>query len=207
MRIKKLKIGFEKLTKAKARIIAHLIGDGCAFKSNTDYNLKYDISDRELLNSFKNDIWRVYGLKLTIGLKPSGKTGKLLPFVRLRSKLAYEDLLSYSSYYSKDWILKNKFLNSSREIKREFLRALFDDEGSVVPQSKSAVIRLYSINLKGLKQIEKILNDFDVHSNLQGGYGARRNVYALIIKDLELFDGRIGFNLRRKQERLNQFLK
>jgi hypothetical protein len=28
MRIKKLKKGFEKLTKEKARIIAHLIGDG-----------------------------------------------------------------------------------------------------------------------------------------------------------------------------------
>jgi len=43
MRIKNLKIGFDRLTKEKARIIAHLIGDGCAFISNHDYNMKQKI--------------------------------------------------------------------------------------------------------------------------------------------------------------------
>lgn len=43
MRIKKLKYGFQKLTKEKARIITHLIGDGCAFISNHDYNIKYEV--------------------------------------------------------------------------------------------------------------------------------------------------------------------
>ena len=60
----------------------------------------------------------IYGLKVTEGLKRSGKTGKLLPFGRLRSKLAYEDLISYSSYYSKDWKIGSKILNSSRRIKK-----------------------------------------------------------------------------------------
>jgi len=206
MRIKKLKKGFEKLTKAKARIIAHLIGDGCAYISNNDYNLKYDISERELLDSFVSDMTNVYGLKLTIGLKPSGKTGKLLPYARLRSKLAYEDLISYSSYFSKDWKIKGKFLNSPKHIKREFLRAFSDDEGSVCKEGKKGVIKLYSINLDGLNQIQKMLLQFDIQTKLSPGYGLKRNVYALLIRDLKLFKKKIGFNLKRKQERLNELI-
>ena len=41
---------------------------------------------------------------------------------------------------------------------------------------------------------------------MQSGYGLKRNVYALIIKDLKLFKDKIGFNLKRKQERLNEFI-
>ncbi len=43
MRIKKLKSGFEKLTKEKARLIGHLIGDGCVYKTGSDYNIKYEV--------------------------------------------------------------------------------------------------------------------------------------------------------------------
>ena len=86
MRIKKLKQGYKKLTKEKVRIIAHLIGDGYIGISKHDYNIKYEVSDEESLNSFKSDLVEVYGLKPTIGTNPSGKTGKPIPFIRLRSK-------------------------------------------------------------------------------------------------------------------------
>src|SRR3989338_4263772 len=181
MRIKKLKYGFQKLTKEKARIIAHLIGDGCAFISKHDYNMKYEVSDKESLVSFENDMTQVYGLTLMKGSKPSGKTGKPIPFVRLRSKLAYEDLLKYSSsYFSRDWKIKRKLLNSPREIKREFLKAFFDDEGSVFKQKNKGVVRLYSINLNGLKQIQKMLMEFNITAKICSGYGSKRNVYALL---------------------------
>ncbi|MFH0868183.1 MAG: LAGLIDADG family homing endonuclease [Candidatus Woesearchaeota archaeon] len=206
MRIKKLKSGFEKLTKEKSRIIAHLIGDGCAFVSRHDYNMKYEVSDRELLNSFEKDMVEVYGLKLTKGSKPSGKTGKLIPFVRLRSKLVYEDLLKYSSYFSKDWKINRKLLNSSREIKREFLKAFFDDEGSVYKQGNKGITKLYSINLKGLKQIQKMLLEFGITGKIYSGYGLKRNVYAFLIDDLKLFHKEIGFNLKRKQEKLESLI-
>ena len=41
MKTKILRYGFE-TNKAKSRIIAHLIGVGCVYKSNHDYNIKYD---------------------------------------------------------------------------------------------------------------------------------------------------------------------
>lgn len=120
MRIKKLKKDFEKLTKEKARIIAHLIGDGAHFKSNHDYNLKYEVSDIELLKSFETDLIKVYGLRPTKGYNKSGKTGKLIPFVRSRSKLAFYDLLRYATYFSKDWKIKPLLINSSNIIRKEF---------------------------------------------------------------------------------------
>ncbi|MBI2101672.1 hypothetical protein HYT53_03590 [Candidatus Woesearchaeota archaeon] len=204
MKIKNLKNGFEKLTIAKSRIIAHLIGDGSVYRSNHDYNIKYELKDLESLNYFERDMSSVYGLKLTKGLKESGFTGKPVPFLRLRSKLAYEDLLKYSTYKSKDWKIKSKILQSSNQIKKEFLKAFFDDEGSVVPEGRKGVIKLYSINKEVLQQIQKMLSDFDVDSQLGSGYGAKRNVYALLIKDLAKFRKKIGFNLARKQSKLNK---
>ena len=206
MRLKKLKKGFERLTKEKARIIAHLIGDGYLGKSKHDYNLKYEVSDVESLNSFESDIAKTYGLKMTHGMNPSGKTGKLIPFVRLRSKLVYDDLLRYASYYSASWNLTNTVINSDKCIQKEFLKAFFDDEGSVFLQNTGPIIRLYSINLHGLQQINKMLLVFGIRTKLVGGFGFKRNVYALVINDLKQFYDKLGFNLKRKQEKLIGFL-
>jgi len=202
MKIKIPKKGFKKLTKEKARIIAHLIGDGTVFRSKHDYNIKYEVCDKESLISFENDLKNVYGLQVTHGENPSGKTGKLIPFVRLRSKIVSEDLMRYATYFSKDWNLKPLLLNSPKVIRKEFLKALFDDEGSVIPYGKNKLIRLYSINLEGLKQIQKILSNFKMQSKLVSGFGLKRNVYALTIKDIKLFHKQVGFNLERKQEKI-----
>jgi len=207
MKIKELKNDFEKLTEEKARIVAHLMGDGAIYKSNHDYFIKYEVKDEDSLKSFADDLEKIYGLKLTHGTNPSGKTGQPIPLVYLRSKLAYEDLMTYGRFDSENWEVGSKILNSDLEIKREFLKAFFDDEGSVVPAGKKAIIRLYSINSKGLDQIQTMLKEFGIDSKMQEGYGARRNVFALIIKDLKLFKENVGFNLKRKQERLNGFIK
>ena len=206
MRIKKPKKGYKKLTKAKARLIAHLIGDGAHFRSRHDYNLKYEVIDLELLKSFNDDLIKVYGLKPSWENHKSGITGRPTKFVRLRSKFAFEDLLRYATYYSKDWRLKSLLLDSPKEIKEEFLKAFFDDEGSVTKEGKRGIIKLYSINSKGLKQIQKILDDFNITNKMNSGYGARRNVYALIIRDLDVFNKKIGFNLKRKQDKLNSLI-
>lgn len=179
MRIKKLKKGFEKLTKAKARIIAHLIGDGAHYQTGHDYVLKYEVRDEESLKQFNDDLIEVYGLKPFWELNTSGKTGEPIKFVRLRSKLAFEDLLRYATYFSSDWILKSSLLSASKEIRLEFLMAFFDDEGSVV---SSYQIRLYSINRQGLLQIKDMLEEFEVSSELKSGFGSKRNVFALVMK-------------------------
>jgi len=202
MRIKNLKNGFEKLTKEKARLITHLIGDGCVYKVKTNYNIKYEVKDRELLDQFEEDIVSVYGLAVIKGFNPSGKTGELIPLVLLRSKRAFEDLKKYCEYASATWWVPLQILEAQDYIKIEFLRALFDDEGTVVKEGKRSVIRLYSINENGLKTIQTMLEDFGIKSKLVPGYGCRRNVYAVVIKDSLSFKSKIGFYLARKHDKI-----
>jgi len=96
MRIKNLQIGYENLTPAKARVIAHLIGDGCVYRSSeTNYVIKLEVTDPESLDQFETDLISVYGLKPTRGTNRSGKTGKPIPFVSLLSKRAYDDLHTF----------------------------------------------------------------------------------------------------------------
>lgn len=100
MRINKLKPGFEKLTAAKARVIAQLIGDGSLCRSRHDYHIRLEVKDEESRCQFHNDILKVYGLQPKWGTNPSGKTGELSKVVYIRSKLGFEDLLRYADYHS-----------------------------------------------------------------------------------------------------------
>ena len=207
MRIKKLKERYEELTEEKARLLGHLIGDGCVSQSGTNYVIKYEVKDRDLLDQFEADLVNVFGLKPTRGQNPSGKKGVLIPYVSLRSKLAFNNLKQYCEFRSDRWSIPTKILNAHDQIKVEFLRALFDDEGTVVPQKYSFQIRLYSINLKGLKQVERLINTFRIPSRILSGYGNKRNVYELIIEDNRMFHSKIGFSCIRKQERLKECLE
>jgi len=205
MRIKKLKLGYENLTEDKARIIAHLIGDGCVYRSGlTNYIMKLEVKDEESLIQFEKDLITVYGLKPLRGFNPSGKTGELIPFVLLRAKRAYEDLLSYCDFRSATWFVPAEIFNANLSIKKEFLRALFDDEGTAIRIGKRVEIRLYSINYNGLSQIQLLLQDFDLQSKMRTGYGCKRNVYGLIMLDSHSFGKKIGFNLQRKQSKLEE---
>ena len=207
MKIHKIKPGHRKLTQAKARLIGHLIGDGCVYKSVTNYNIKYDNMDYELLEMFMSDFFEVYGLIAKLGYKASGKTGRLMPFVKVRSIRAFKDLRKYCSYYSSEWNVPKQMFNTKRSIQREFLVALFDDEGSVIPIGKKAILRLYSINLTGLKQVQILLELFGISSNIVAGFGHKRNVFAITIKDVKLFKKKINFYCIRKQNNLARYVK
>ena len=102
MKTKVPKNGYKRLTKEKARIIAHLIGDGGHFKYKSNYIMKYEVKDNESIKRFSEDVIKTYGLDSTYGFNPSGKTGKLIPFVMLRSRMVFDDLLDYATYYSKN---------------------------------------------------------------------------------------------------------
>ncbi|HIH38883.1 hypothetical protein J4460_02400 [Candidatus Woesearchaeota archaeon] len=203
MRIKKPKDGFENLTKEKARIIAHLIGDGAHYQTKHDYVLKYEVKDQDSLDQFAKDIISVYGLVPSYEQNTSGITGKPITFVRLRSKIAYEDLLRYASFFSSDWTIESPLFQAPLAVKKAFLQALFDDEGSV----RGEGVTLYSINKGGLEQIMILLNEFGIICKIRSGFGSRRNVFGLIIKDKHCFRSKIGFGLPRKREKLDAFIR
>ncbi|GAJ05977.1 unnamed protein product, partial [marine sediment metagenome] len=68
-------------------------------------------------------------------------------------------------------------------------------------------LALYSINEQGLLQIKDLIEEFGIKSRLSVGYGCRRNVLALIIRDFNQFNKQIGFNLKRKQDKLNKIIE
>ncbi len=200
MRIHPLKLGHERLTPAKARIIAHLIGDGCACRSGSDYHIKYASNDEALLEQFSKDMCFAYGLRTKRYLERSGKTGKPLPLVHARSKRAFLDLMQYSSFYSREWIVPADIQQGNPEIRRAFLQAFFDDEGTAFLVKGRLMIRAYSINKPGLIAVQRMLSDCRIETRLRSGFGMRRNVYGIEIIDQERFAARIGFSLKRKQD-------
>jgi len=191
---------------AKARIIAHLIGDGALYQTRHDYVIKYEVKDLSLIKQFSSDLIEVYGLEPHFHLNSSGKTGKPLIFARLRSKIVYEDLLQCATYRSYTWCIGKAIMDASLPIKRGFLRALFDDEGTVVKEGKRGIIRFYSVNHSGTLQVQHLLKEVGLPSILRPGYGAARNVYGVNIPALEDFASVIGFSLERKQKKLMDFL-
>ncbi len=207
MNIKQIKMNSNLLSLQKARIIARLMADGCVFKTRHNYVMKYEVKDTASLKSFEKDIFDVYGLKMNWGFNPSGKTGQSIPFVKLLSKNVYDDLLKYGNYYSHNWSVPKEIINSSKDIKIEFLRSFYDDEGSVIKSKKSKYVevRLYSINKNGLIQISNLLKEFWINFRIVSGYGLKRNVYAVVVSkknEVKLFAKIINFNLKRKQEKL-----
>ncbi|MEM5778430.1 MAG: LAGLIDADG family homing endonuclease [Candidatus Aenigmatarchaeota archaeon] len=205
--LKPIKNQLQNLTPAKARIIARLKGDGALFRSGTNYIIKYEVKDIEQLNSFASDIKEVFGLDMKWLKHISGITGKLLDLVQLRSKLAFEDLNKFGKFKSENWNIPKEIFESSKEVKREFIKALFDDEGSVIIGDRE--IRLYSINKKGLEEMMNLLVEFNIKSKIKIGYGKKRNVFALVIEDkksMENFSNKIGFSLERKQAKLLDIL-
>ncbi len=207
LRQNKIKAQNGGLTPEKARIISRLMGDGALYKHKHDYTIKYEVKDEESLQNFAKDLKKVYGLEMWRWWNKSGKTGKKIPFVRARSKLAYEDLLKYGSYSCRLWRVPKAIFNASKKIQAEFLKAFYDDEGSVVGH----YIRLYSINRPGLLGMSRLLAGFGIDSYLQFGYGEKRNVYSLTIskrKNVILFTKKIGFCLKRKNIKLkNMFIR
>jgi len=205
--LKMIKQQTEKITPAKARILARLKADGSISKIGTDYKISYEVKDVEQLKSFEQDIKNVYGLGMKWLTNRSGITGLPIPLVRVRSKLALEDLLKFGKFRSKNWTVPTQILNARKDIQKEFIRAFYDDEGSVIV--KRHEIRLYSINKKGLEQIKDMLKKFNIKTKIVGGYGKRRNVHSLTInkiKDIKIFKEEIEFGLKRKQGKLLKIL-
>ena len=63
----------------------------------------------------------VYGLTLISGYNQSGNNGKLIPFLRLRSKLVYDDLCKYANFKSSNWTIKKSIILSDLKIKKNSL--------------------------------------------------------------------------------------
>ena len=59
--------------------------------------------------------------------------------------------------------------------------------------------------MEGLKKVQIMLNNVEIYSKIVAGFGCKRNVYELVVKDVTLFYTKINFYCIRKQEKLKKW--
>lgn len=198
----------EKL-KALVRIIAHLMGDGCVSKKYFAYFNK----NETLLNNFKKDITYTFGnLHFITGKVQSGTS-----LIQIKHKETWNFLTSLVKDYRSFSLRFPEFINT-KELQQEFLRALFDDEGTVglrIFKKTGEIKRSISVSSKSEKFMQEIkqmlLYNFNISSNKLNTYvykrwGKQYPHYTLTITGKEnfiLFRDLINFEHPLKREKLD----
>lgn len=157
----------KKITKAKARIIAHLLGDGGVYKNQ----ICYRNSEPRLIEQFIHDFLPVYGVRPWKKYWDENKFATGSGIVEV-----IRDLHKYAN--KKEFPIE--IINANKAIQKEFIRAFSDDEGG--PMSRNR-IRITSTNRSYLNSMSKMLKNFEIQSVINGPY--HRGEYLLDINRKE----------------------
>lgn len=144
----------KKMTKAKARLIAHLLGDGGVYKNQ----ICYRNSEPRLIEQFIQDFQFVYGVRPWKKYWDENKfaTGSgIVEVIRDLHKCANKREFPI------------EIINANKAIQKEFIRAFSDDEDG--PMSRNR-IRITSTNRLYLNSISKMLENFKIWSVINGPY-------------------------------------
>jgi intein/homing endonuclease len=142
----------KKITKAKARLIAHLLGDGGVYKNK----ICYRNSEPRLIEQFIQDFQSVYGVRPWKKYWDENKFATGSGIVEV-----IQDLRKYVNK------IPPKIMNANKAIQKEFIRAFSDDEGGPITRNR---IRITSTNKSYLSDISKMLKNFGVQSVINGPY-------------------------------------
>jgi len=199
-------------SKFLAKIVAHLMGDGCV----TDRYLRYNNKDIVLLRNFKNYFQKVFGRTHFI----EGHVNSGTNFIQVQNKESIHFLKNLIKDYRSSSLYLPKFVNNI-ELKKEFLKAFYDDEGCVnlrIFKKTNEIKRnltLSSNSLDLIHEIKQILqNDFNIKSNKIYKYTKMRETktytnYVLSITGRDnfiKFRDKINFNHPDKNKRLDKMI-
>jgi intein-encoded DNA endonuclease-like protein len=193
------------LTKEKAYVIGVMCGDGYLHKTkNSSYQVAMQAIDKEFVEEFARCLEKIYKIKPTISfIKVKTRNWNNKYQARTCRKLIYNNLLQYSpSFKTKEWIIPNEIKNSNLKIQSAFLKGFFDSEGCI--EYKSRRISGTSTNLNGLKEIQKLLHNFNIRTKIQlkNPKGNRSKVGSIRIQDrrsIETYAQHIGLTINRKK--------
>lgn len=193
----------------ETRIAAHVCGDGWLIsyieknslqivhgrkyhRDRKRFEIGYCNTEKILLKQFENDMRKIFNLKAR---KPKFE-------LRFRSKRVFERIRELGGGNSKSWFISEKIKNSKKLIKKEWLKAFFDDEAGVDPVSKR--IRIKSMNFKGLLQVKGLLKDLKIESRITGPNVDNSWYLTLSGNNVALFYKKIGFNHQQKKNKLKR---
>ena len=163
---KKIKNQISYLTSTKVRIIGHLLFDGTLFESEYHYVIRYINASKDLIDQFASDIKKIYRI-LPSSLEIFRNKNNFNYYkITFNSKLVFEDLKKYFVSFSTandKIVIPKEIMNAKEEIKLEFLKSFFEDEGSI---SHKGRIMGDLKSEKIIKQIINLLNEFGLEFRL-----------------------------------------
>jgi intein-encoded DNA endonuclease-like protein len=191
-------------------VIGVRLGDGYTRERSDGYVIGLEAKDKEFVERFATCLVKVLE-RGPIGLRKDA--GKYI--AEADSKTLYELL-------RKPVDLKRikKYVEHCKKCTAAFLRGLFDSEGHV---HKRGYIYLHNTNYEVLVYAQKLLRRFGIESTgpwpstkkgttkyIRGKrYKSNEDCYYIYIRaeSAELFYRHIGFTIRRKQKRLEEYLR
>ena len=123
--------------------------------------IEFTNKNKFLLSHFQKLINKEYDYTVNIT-----DTGSCLR-IRISKNNIVNDLISYTNFNSEDWKVPKTIINGSDDIKIAFIRGFYEGDGIKSDRILQTLrVRICSKNLKGLKQLEKILKSLDIESHI-----------------------------------------
>ena len=196
----------------EARIAAHVCSDGWMisyveknslqivngrryYRDRRRYEIGYCNTDNKLLEEFSKDVFDVYKIKVR-----KRKSTDLV----FKSKRVYSRIKELGGGNTRGWRIGDDVLQSKKRVKSFWLRAFFDDEGTV--DTTNRVVRVKSMNKEGLYQARGVMDSINIPSRITGPNCDESYYLTVSRKDLKLFQKEIGFNHPKKKLRLCKIL-
>lgn len=159
------------------------------------YEIGYCNTNKKLLEEFARDVRAVYKIKV--------RRRKSTDLV-FKSKRVYLRIKELGGGNTLGWNIGKEILESRRLVKVLWLRAFFDDEGTV--DRTNFVVRVKSMNRIGLGQTRNLLDTMEIPSRITGPNSDNSWYLTISRKNLRKFQSIIGFNHQKKKRLLNKII-
>lgn len=197
-----------KIDEEFAEVLGHICGDGTITKISPKKGiaLKYINSEPKLIEFFQKKIKKIFGdIEANVQIRDGGgyrKKNYVLQYPTIISLF----VLSVFNYQTKDKMTLPSFISKmSKKSRCYFLRALFDDEGTISIKEKRIVIGLKP--RKPTEDIKDLLLGLGFYPTKIYKSGNILKISLQKKRDIFLFKKIIGFKHTSKKEKLDLIIK
>ncbi len=191
-----------------ARVLGHVIGDGGIYNKHANFTVTYSNKSNVLLDEFKSDIKNIFG-----GVSPKIFYNK----DACCTQLFYPSIIGIiltkvAGIQTKEKKHVPKVVkNAPIDLKKEFLRALFDDEGNV--NLEAFKLNIEMANFDVISNTKKLLEEMGINSGeiikieRNKNESVRHKLGISGKSNLVRFHKFVGFSDINKQNRLETLVK